>query len=184
MPLGSRPGFPHVWLGRTVRGRHAACELSLNPDTCIHAAPAQAGRPSHFSCRQAGPLKAAESLHTIRGHALRRSHTGNQPSRFPTSSPAQPWLWITFVPSLEMPQGNRFNLLGLLALISDSTLLTTRERTQSMAWTRCSLNPVSFLSCASALAARGVLWPSRFGRVEGVINAGTGSGVGRREPEL
>lgn len=53
-----------------------------------------------------------------------------------------------------------------------------------MAPSRCSLNPMSFLSCLSALAVRGLLWPSGFGGVEGVISAGVGSEVGRQEPEF
>lgn len=93
-------------------------------------------------------------------------------------------MWIRSVPSLKMPHGNHFNLLGLVALISHSTLLTTREGAQSMAWSRHSLNPVSLLSCVSALAARGVLQPGRAGRVEGVVSAGTGREAGRQEPEF
>lgn len=51
-----------------------------------------------------------------------------------------------------------------------------------MAW--CSLNPASLLSCVSVLAAGGALWPSRLGTVEGAVSVGTGSEVGRQEPEF
>lgn len=84
----------------------------------------------------------------------------------------------------DSPGKNHFNLLGLVALISHSTLLTTREGVQTMAWSRCSLNPASLLSCVSVLAAGGALWPSGLGRVEGAVSVGTGSEVGRQEPEF
>ena len=62
----------------------------------------------------------------------------NGMSRLPVFSPAQPWIRNTSGPSFKMPQGNHFNLLGLVAQVSDSILflINTMEGTQSMMWSR------------------------------------------------